>query len=617
MDLKLQLENKILDYSLMSKDNYVNILKNKSNVLITQNSELYKKIQKLEERNTILLRDQEVIDNQREEIKKLKNEIIKHEKKFLNFEQESGLAGYKKDIEFLLIQKKENERKIEILEMHKQKNIKLQQEIEEKNKLIEQMKQEFENKVSSIQIDNELERKELTKNLLEKLEKDHKDLEIVVEKKVDEVSKLIENQNKKLLFESNCILYKNNQLEKKIEKDKAVYCESRLNEKINKSALEQVITKNVELEKITLFLMKRTKEIIETFKENNDKAIQSDKEHKKIYDEKIKILENEVKLLKTQIICIPEFLRLINSVILDLYNEKKITLNCTESVESDYQMHSTEEMTNNFNLKIFRNLNFQDMSQEDRLNLLVLIMEKITPLIRKSNLFKITNLQEIYNYRLRVFDSDFKIKPKKRTLKHMKDFSTNRIKGFLKENKPIYFKLSNNTKKVFFKDVFKKLTKAFKNDLGFLEQNSNLDMLKNKSDKNYYKEFTLFKNSKEIINEEIMNDSDKNEIKIVDEDANSETDKIKKLSFLNDKNESLNIYKKIPASFAKKDDFLGKDRYSLINTSIINSIPINVKTLLSKNERNNLKVEDLKVDMNSKTNKRLAPIKGVSRSYLF
>ena len=114
-----------------------------------------------------------------------------------------------------------------------------------------------------------------------------------------------------------------------------------------------------------------------------------------------------------------------------------------------------------------------------------------------------------------------------------------------------------------------------------------------------------------------MNDSDKNEIKIVDEDANSETDKIKKLSFLNDKKKSLNIYKKIPASFAKKDDFLGKDRYSLINTSIINSIPINVKTLLSKNERNNLKVEDLKVDMNSKTNKRLAPIKGVSRSYLF
>lgn len=407
-----KLQSRLNDINILSKTNKINSLELKTKVLITENSELTKQILLLKERNIELLKQQEIISKLEEKNRALVELLKLKENEIIEIKKQLSSNKLKKEIELLQYTKQEQEKKIENLLLLKNKNIELEETLACKNKIIQELKLDFKEKLARIEIDSELNKENIKEKFQKQLEKESEDLESIIKSKVKETEKLVNLQNKKLLFESNCILYKNSELEEIIKTQKNDNYEIKIKEKINKSALEMVLVKNIEMEKVLLFVLSRCKEIVERNNEACKRVLVNEGKEKKRYDYDVSLLNYEIETLKNNLHVIPEFIRVITDVIVELYNEGKIAVSeNSENKGSNLNNNIKEQVTENtffLNTKNIFNLNFRDMTVKDKLNFLALVFDRIVSLLKDSKLFKITTPEEqTIQFKLKVFNSDY------------------------------------------------------------------------------------------------------------------------------------------------------------------------------------------------------------------
>lgn len=472
-----KVENKLLEITVMSKQEKINELNSKTNTLITQNTNLQNLIKELTTRNIQLLKNEETIDKQKKEIMNLKHEIEQHIIKFDNYAEVSGFNNLKKEYELLTYKNRELEKLNSYHISYKEKNIELNAHLQYLEKHIENLEKEFIEKFAKQEIENDFKVKEIWEKVISRLEIDHKELESLIQSKISETYLLVNNQNKKLLYESNCILYKNDELEKKFRDLKIKAREKENSEKVSLDGLEEVTRKNIELEKLVAYIIMKTTEIIEREKQMEKIVNNRELEIKGKYERKINKLEKELNELKLKIQYLPDFLKLVTDVIVNLYNENsdyimnEINYNNPISKEND-DLHDRNMRF--FNLKNARNINFSELNKEDKLNLLILIMERLSPIIRKTGLFKISTSNEILNYKLNIFDTDTTFSKKddwfsKIKFKTLKEKESELDQNIVKTEN-VFYKLSKNGKKYVYKETYDNWNRKISNLVSIIEK---------------------------------------------------------------------------------------------------------------------------------------------------
>ena len=233
---------------VMQLNSKVNTLQTKIALLEEENINLINIISsKVKESNNFF--DNSVIIKVKEsEIIKYKNEINTLENKLENSvdikEHQMALNECKKLRERVIELEKKSTQFINF----KQQNEKLESELESKKKELEDVMKSANNKLYYEKVKYEVGLDNVKDRLKQKINNEKLYLNMYIQNRENEASKLINLQNEKLLFESNCILLKNTDIERQLKETNNQMKLVEFSEGIYKELVEDVIRKNILLE---------------------------------------------------------------------------------------------------------------------------------------------------------------------------------------------------------------------------------------------------------------------------------------------------------------------------------------------------------------------------------